>query len=87
LVVASARRGRRAHRDDLIADAVAERVGHEVATLGRIPFDPLGVAMAERLMARWAGRCPLGASVRALLGRMPQTLSGAAEALEKGTAN
>ncbi len=86
LVVASARRGRRTHRDDLIASAVAERAHHQVTTLGRVPFDPLGVAMAERLMAHWAGRCPLGASVRAMLGRIPQVPSCATEASEKGMA-
>jgi hypothetical protein len=86
LVVASARRGRRAHRDDLIANAVAERVHHQVTTLGRVPFDPLGVAMAERLMAHWAGRCPLGASVRAVLGRMPQVLNSTTEAWERRVA-
>lgn len=72
LVVASARRGRRSHRDGEVAAAVADRLGAPVSILGRIAFDPLGLAMAEHIMARWAGRCALGASVREVLGQVAQ---------------
>jgi hypothetical protein len=84
LVVASAHRGRRAHQDGHIAEAISERVGHRVAILGRVPFDPLGVAMAERLMAHWAGRCSLGASVRAVLEGIVNATSRAGEARKIG---
>lgn len=67
LVVASPRRRRRAHHEDSIGEAVADWVRAPVTMLGRLPNDALGVSMAERIMARWAGRCPLGAATRQVM--------------------
>ncbi|HEX3542276.1 MAG TPA: hypothetical protein VHT75_17715 [Acidimicrobiales bacterium] len=67
IVAAPGRRRRAAHPDNEVANAIAERLGTAVPILGRVPFDPLGVSMAERLMVHWAGRCALGGAARNLL--------------------
>lgn len=66
VVVSIGRPGRRHHQDD-IAEAVSRRAGGDLALLGRVPRDGLGVSMAERVMPRWAGRSALGVAVRELV--------------------
>jgi hypothetical protein len=60
------RRARAAYSDTEVAAALGEQLSCPVAVLGRVPHDPLGVAMAERVLPRWAGRCPLGKAARLL---------------------
>jgi hypothetical protein len=67
VVIAAPRQRRGAHVDDVVIDAIAERVSGPVVMLGRVVFDPAGVSMAERIMSRWAGKCALGASVRQVI--------------------
>ncbi|MDQ1427414.1 MAG: hypothetical protein QOK39_890 [Acidimicrobiaceae bacterium] len=67
LVVASPRRRRGARSDEEVAAEVAQRLGGAAVTLGRMPLDPLGVSMAERVQPRWAGRSALGAAARQLV--------------------
>jgi hypothetical protein len=75
LVVASGRRGRRGFRDEEIAVALSRRVQVGMPTLARVPFDPLGVSMAERVLPRWAGRCALGGAVRQLVDAIGRVVS------------
>jgi hypothetical protein len=68
LVVTSAGRSRRrGHDGGDVAEEVRRRAGGNVALLGGVGRDALGVSMAERVMPRWAGRCALGAAVRDLV--------------------
>lgn len=76
VVVAGPRRRRGAYRDEVVVDAIAERVSGPVVMLGRVAFDPLGVSMVERIMTRWAGKCEFGASVREVIGMVAVRLSG-----------
>ena len=77
LVVASPRLRRGARREQEVSAEVARRLGGRVVTLGRIPFDSLGVSMAERVQPRWAGRSALGVAVRQLVAAISVTVSAA----------
>ena len=81
LVVVSPRRGRRGYRDEDVGVALAERSGITLPILGRVPFDPLGVSMAERVLPRWAGRSALGTAVRGVVDAISRSGSERQEAL------
>jgi hypothetical protein len=73
LVVASPRRGKRSYRNEEISVALGRRVQGWLRTLGRVPFDPVGVSMVEKVLPRWAGRCALGGAARQLVDAISRT--------------
>lgn len=67
VVVAGPRRRRGAYGQRQVVDAIDGRSAGPVLAFGGVEYDPLGVAMLERIMPYWAGRCDLGRSVKSVV--------------------
>ena len=65
VVVSAVGMGRRALHTTEVAAGLDGRAGIG-AVLGRLPDDPVGVAMLERGATRWAGRSALGHAIRGI---------------------